>query len=216
MCFAFDDEDPWLRCSAVLEEAERRGKETHVGGSATLQAPESAHGCPTGPSDHAWTAGLMFAAMRFGYSPVERVLAGHFDEWVEMQIEDTHTHMAPPTQRSGLRLRGLLLGARSMAMAVRGHRWPILREVGRCGCGSPLGAEALWPRRRGTRGGVPCAPVAQAQPQPLRHRLAASILRRHTFNWNDTENIGPCAMMTRFPWTHTRRHSEATPLTPQG
>lgn len=94
MCFVFDDTDPSLACANCLLTPE--GK-TSVSVSALLQAPELEDGCPMGASDHSWTAGLIYAMMRFGYNPTTRIVAGHFDDWTTMATRlaerGTKSHM---------------------------------------------------------------------------------------------------------------------------
>jgi len=95
MCFVFDDTDPSLACANCLLTPE--GK-TSVSVSALLQAPELEDGCPMGASDHSWTAGLIYAMMRFGYNPTTRIVAGHFDDWTTMVMHD-----ATADGRAGIR-----------------------------------------------------------------------------------------------------------------
>eukprot|EP00429_Kryptoperidinium_foliaceum_P130648 CAMPEP_0176289782 /NCGR_PEP_ID=MMETSP0121_2-20121125/54677_1 /TAXON_ID=160619 /ORGANISM="Kryptoperidinium foliaceum, Strain CCMP 1326" /LENGTH=205 /DNA_ID=CAMNT_0017630537 /DNA_START=9 /DNA_END=623 /DNA_ORIENTATION=+ len=89
MCYVFDDRDPQLTCSACRDASTPSVfEESKFGISATLQAPEVEHGCPTGPTDHAWTAALMLAMMRMGRNPVERLVEGSFQDHVAFAVHD--------------------------------------------------------------------------------------------------------------------------------
>mmetsp|Transcript_111198 Transcript_111198/g.321458 ORF Transcript_111198/g.321458 Transcript_111198/m.321458 type:complete len:461 (-) Transcript_111198:250-1632(-) len=66
-CFV-QDEDPECACSRLQNGAEH----SRHAGSAFLEAPEvGLHGPPSGTISTVWTAGILYAWLRFGYCPTE-------------------------------------------------------------------------------------------------------------------------------------------------
>jgi len=62
------DGDEDLRCESMKD------SDGLAYGSVYWHAPEMLDGAPTGPKNHAWSVGLIFARMLFGYNPVEQAV----------------------------------------------------------------------------------------------------------------------------------------------
>lgn len=143
MCYAFDGRDPLLACRGRLDVTDW---EAQSGVSALWQAPELDHGCARGPPDHSWTAGLLYASMRFGYNPAARAAAKHIDGWVAMVMYDV-------TSEGRAALRDLVADSfdiRSCAQVSWGRKVCVSGEAGpTLGAHTPgtLGQCGYTPRR---------------------------------------------------------------------
>mmetsp|Transcript_56968 Transcript_56968/g.165088 ORF Transcript_56968/g.165088 Transcript_56968/m.165088 type:complete len:492 (-) Transcript_56968:128-1603(-) len=98
LCFAclHHDGEPSLRCDVFQDQRNR------VVGSLLFQSPEVEDGKPTGPENHVWSVGIMFAHMCLGYIPTKRAVM------MNMHPEERNGEIALSDPRYRENIRGVL------------------------------------------------------------------------------------------------------------